>query len=83
MNALKNNARFPIFAREQNFSSWDRDCYSGSGIRIANSDGIRKLVTLGMRSFAPRYIDFYFDILYISLFLYMALPPGPGYIMCL
>ena len=51
MNALKNTVHLPIFAWEQSFSSWDRDCYSGSGIRIVNSGGIRKSVTLGLRSF--------------------------------
>ena len=81
MNALKNTVHLPIFAWEQIFSSLDRDCYSGSGIRIVNSDGIRKSVTLGLRSFAPGYIDFYIYILYISIILYLALPLGPGYIM--
>ena len=33
--------------REQIFSSWDRDCYYGSGIRIVNCDGIRKSVYVG------------------------------------
>ena len=41
------------FIREQIFSSWDRDCYSGSGIRIVNSDGIRKSFTISGTSTRP------------------------------
>ena len=76
MNALKNTVHLPIFAWEQIFSSWDRDCYSGSGIRIVNSGGIRKSVTLGLRSFAPRYIDFFFYMLYISIFYFWHFHPA-------